>query len=107
MLTIDMMKKRWPHGDQHVRGLVEGLVRAAPRVFPRYGAESSLTIAHFMAQASEECNCGLEMLENMNYSAQRLREVFPTHFTRSMAVHYAHNPQMIAEVAYGGRMGNA
>jgi putative chitinase len=107
MLTLEMMQRRWPHGDQHVPGLVEGIVAAAPAVLPRYSAEAPLAIAHAMAQFSEECGEGLEMVENMNYSALRLREIFPTHFTSTMARRYAHNPQMIADVAYGGRMGNA
>lgn len=106
-LTIETLRKRWPNGDQHIPGLIEGIVNSAPVVFSRYGLTSSLTIAHFMAQASEECGCGLEMIENMNYTAQRLLEVFPTHFTPSMASRWAHNPRMIADIAYGGRMGNA
>jgi putative chitinase len=52
-----------------------------------------------MAQASEECGQGLEMIENMNYSAERLVEVFPRHFTPAMAAGAAHNPRMIANIA--------
>jgi putative chitinase len=108
IITMDIMRRRWPHGDQHVPGLVEGIVATAEGVFSRYDMSMPLVIAHFMAQISEECNCGLEMLENMNYSWERLRQVFPTHFTsNAMARHYQHNPRMIADVAYGGRMGNA
>lgn len=106
-LTIDIMRRRWPQGDQHIPGLIEGIVASAPVVFPKYGVTSSLAIAHFMAQASEECGQGLEMIENMNYSAERLLEVFPRHFTPAMAARAAHNPRMIADIAYGGRMGNA
>jgi putative chitinase len=106
-LTIEMMRRRWPHGDQHVLGLTEGIVASAATVFPRYGVTTALAIAHFMAQASEECGCGLEMIENMDYSAARLREIFPTHFTRAMAARWAHHPRQIADIAYGGRMGNA
>lgn len=79
-LTIDIMRRRWPHGDQHIPGLIEGIVASAPVVSSKYGAATSpLAIAHFMAQASEECGQGLEMIENMNYSAERLLEVFPRH----------------------------
>ena len=106
-LTIDMMRHRWPVGDQHVPGLIEGIVASAPVVFPKYGVTTQLAIAHFMAQASEESGQGLELVENMNYSAERLREVFPSHFTPAMAARAAHNPRMIADIAYGGRMGNA
>jgi putative chitinase len=107
MLTLDNMRHQWPHGDQHVPGLIEGIAAAAPIVFPKYGLTSNLVIAHAMAQFSEECGQGLEMVESMNYSAARLRVVFPTHFTPSMAARWAHNERMIADIAYGGRMGNA
>ncbi len=107
MLTLDMMHRRWPYGNQHVAGLIEGVVSTAPAVFEKYGIKTPLVAAHMMAQFSEECGCGLEMIENMNYSAQRLLEVFPRHFTPSMAQRWAHHPQVIGEIAYGGRMGNA
>jgi putative chitinase len=111
MLTLEMFKRRWPHGDQHVPGLTEGIVASAPDVIERYGLDKNgklaLVLAHAMGQFSEECGCGLEMIESLNYSAQRLRQVFPTHFTPSMAERWAHNQKMIGEIAYGGRMGNA
>jgi putative chitinase len=107
MLTIEIMQRRWPHGDQHIPGLLEGIVAAAPAVFAKYGLLSPLLVAHAMAQFSEECGQGLEMIENMNYSAERLLQVFPTHFTPAMAQRSAHNPEVIGEIAYGGRMGNA
>ncbi len=107
MLTIDIMHRRWPHGDQHVPGLAEGIVAAAPAVFASYGIDGDLVLAHLMAQFSEECGCGLEMVENLNYSAEGLIRQWPKHFTGSMPWRYAHNPRMIADVAYGGRMGNA
>lgn len=106
-LTIEIMRRRWPHGSQHIPGLNEGIVASSAAVFAKYGLTSSMTVAHFMAQASEECGQGLEMIENMNYTAQRLREVFPTHFTPAMAARAAHNPKMVGDIAYGGRMGNA
>jgi putative chitinase len=106
-LSVEILSERWPHGNQHIAGLIEGIVTAAPAVFPKYGLDTPLVIAHFLAMASEEAGQGLEMLENMNYSAERLREVFPTHFTPTMAERCAHNPRMIADIAYGGRMGNA
>jgi putative chitinase len=105
--SIAMFEKLWPHGDQHIAGLIEGIVTAAPRVFPKYGFASTTAVAMALAQFSEECGAGLEMLENFDYTAERLREVFPTHFTSmSMALHYAHNPRAAADIAYGGRMGN-
>jgi putative chitinase len=107
MLTLENMKTMWPEGNQHVPGLLEGIAETSAAVFAKYGLTTPLTIAHAMAQFSEECGAGLEMQENMNYSAQRLLQVFPTHFTATLAAKAAHNPEMIAEIAYGGRMGNA
>jgi putative chitinase len=107
MLTIDLMKKLWAHGDQHVPGLIEGIVAAAPTVFPKYGMNTPLVIAHFMAQCSEECGAGLEMVENDNFTAEQLLKLWPSHYTGSMAERYAHNERMICDVSYGGRMGNA
>src|ERR1700723_2586237 len=109
-MTADLLphlQKLWPQGDQHVRGLIEGIAATAPVVFEKYGITTPLTVAIMMAQFSEDCGAGLEMEENMNYTAQRLFQVFPTHFTPTLAAKAAHNPQMIGDIAYGGRMGNA
>jgi putative chitinase len=107
MLTLEMLQRRWIHGDQHIPGLIEGIVAAAPTIFPKYGLDTPLTVAHAMAQFSHECGAGLEMVENMNYSAQGLQNTWPTRFGPSRAADYAHNPQRIADAVYGGRMGNA
>jgi putative chitinase len=68
-LTLEMIQRRWPQGDQRVPGLVEGIVATAPVVFAEYGLNSPLVIAHAMAQFSEECGQGLEMIESLNYTA--------------------------------------
>lgn len=107
VLTLAILQKRWPHGDQHVPGLLEGIVKSAPAVFLKYGIGSSLVTAHAMAQFSHECGAGLEMVENLNYSSVGLRNTWPSHFSPWMANHYGHCPRMIADIAYGGRMGNA
>lgn len=106
-LTLAMMQRRWPHGDQHVPGLIEGIVKAAPNVFPKYGLSTPLSVAHAMAQFSHECGAGIEMVENLNYSAQGLMNTWPSRFGQTRADDYAHNPQRIADAVYGGRMGNA
>ncbi len=105
-MSLDLMQKLWPHGDQHVAGLVEAISSQAPTVLPQYGIDSNLLISHFMAQCSEECGAGLEMTENMNYSARGLISTWPSRFGSDRAAKFAHNPEMIAEAVYGGRMGN-
>lgn len=107
MLTLDMMNKLWPRADHYVPGLNEGIAKAAPTVFPKYGLTTDRDIAHWLAQASEECGAGSDMEENMNYTAARLLQIFPTHFTHNEALALQHQPRLIADQAYGGRMGNA
>jgi putative chitinase len=107
MTDISVIKILWAHGNQHIPGLIEGAIAAAPTVFPKYGLNTPLVIAHAMAQFSHECGAGLEMVENLNYRADQLHSQWPTHFSASMAERYAHNPRAIADIAYGGRMGNA
>lgn len=107
ILTLEIMRQRWPNGDQHIPGLIEGIVAASDDVFNKYHVNTPPLVAHMLAQFSEECGQGLEMIENMNYTATRLRQIFPTHFTPVMAKRWANNPRGIADIAYGGRMGNA
>jgi putative chitinase len=107
LLTLPVLAKLWPHGDQHVPGLNEGIVASAPGVFEKYGIATPLTVALMFGQFSEECGAGLEMVENDNFTAEQLVRLWPSHFTGTMAARYAHNPRMICDVAYGGRMGNA
>lgn len=106
-LTLAMLARRWLHGDQHVPGLIQGIVKSWSAVFVKYGIGSDLVKAHALAQFSHECGAGLEMVENLNYSAQGLINTWPTRFGPARAAQYAHNPQMIADAVYGGRMGNA
>ena len=46
------------------------------------------------------------MAENLNYSADRLQAVWPNRFDAALAAQVARKPEQIANIAYGGRMGN-
>jgi len=100
------LPKLWPHGDSVVPGLIAGTIASAPAVFQKYGITTDLVVAHIFAQFSEESGGGVEMKENMNYSAARLLQVFPSHFTTAQAYAMQHQPRLIADQAYGSRMGN-
>ena len=89
--------------------LMQGIIDTSDDVFAKFGfANNRLRILHFMAQISSETGGGdpRELEENLNYSAEGLRRTFPTHFTPEQAEQCAHNPEAIANRAYGGRMGN-
>jgi putative chitinase len=68
-----------------------------------------LRVAHFMAQVLHE-SAGLTIqFENLNYSPERLSQVFPSRFRPNGPLDpndYAHNPEKFANEVYGGRMGN-
>jgi len=106
MLTIDVMDRMWPHGNVKVPGLIEGIVAASPGVFEKYGLTSDLLVAHAMAQFSHECGAGLEVVENLNYSAQGLINTWPSRFDEAKAAAFAHDQEKIANEVYNGRMGN-
>lgn len=68
--------------------------------------------AAFLAQVGHE-SAGLTRLrENLNYSVQGLMSTWPARFPRELAERVGRSPQrpanvrQIAEIAYGGRMGN-
>lgn len=108
MAFINTLYNLWPNGDKLIPGLRDGMAASAPAAFGKYGFDSNLVVAHFMAQISLECNAGLEVVENLNYSAQRMCQVWPSRFpTVASAIPYAHNPRLLGNKVYNGRMGNA
>jgi putative chitinase len=107
-MFINTLYNLWPSGDQLVPGLRDGIANAAPTVFSKYGINSNLLVAHVMAQISLECGGGTEVVENLNYSAVRMTQVWPSRFPNlNAAIPYAHNPRLLANKVYNGRMGNA
>ena len=66
-------------------------------------------LAAILAEAHHETGGQFQPVsENLNYSAKRLTEVWPSRFpTLAAATPYANNPQRLANKVYGGRLGNA
>lgn len=76
------------------------------RAMQRCGITTRTRVVHFLAQVGHE-SLGLSRTEeNLNYSAQRLLEVFHDYFTPEKAEEYARQPQRIANHVYAGRNGN-
>lgn len=64
-------------------------------------------VAGFLAQCGHESAQFRIVRENLNYSAEGLRRVFPKYFpTLDLAVEYARQPEKIASRVYADRMGN-
>ena len=103
----EALTRLWPGGDAKVPGLRAGMIASAPAVFARYGIDTPQLVAHVMAQISHECGAGHDVVENLDYSAGRIMQVWPSRFpTMASAAPYAHNPRALANKVYNGRMGN-
>jgi putative chitinase len=73
----------------------------------KFGIDTPEAVAMFLAQAAHESGHFKSTVENLNYSADRLRAVWPARFpTPESAAPYNRNPEMIANKVYSSRMGN-
>lgn len=63
-------------------------------------------VTAFIAQIAHESARFTRMVESLNYSPQRLLQVFPKYFLPAEAIQFAHDERRIANRVYGGRMGN-
>lgn len=76
-------------------------------VMQKFDISTPLRLAHFLAQCGHESGNFTAVRENLNYSAQSLRAVFPKYFpTDALAQAYARQPEKIANRVYANRMGN-
>lgn len=72
-----------------------------------HAASDDRWLAYILATAYHETGRAMQPVEeNLNYSANRLRQVFPRYFNNVEALACAGKPEKIANRAYGGRLGN-
>ena len=86
--------------------LLETLVDPLNAALDKYEINTPERVAMFMAQVGHESGGLKRREENLNYSAQRLTQVFPKYFRDVDPNDYARNPEKIANRVYGNRMGN-
>jgi len=84
----------------------ESVIAQIPEVMEKFAINSPLRLAHFLAQCGHESGGFKAVQENLNYSADGLKKIFPKYFPGNLAESYARNPEKIASKVYGGRMGN-
>lgn len=96
--TIDLSKLKG-----HVPDTV---IIQIPEVMEKFQINTPLRLAHFLAQCGHESGNFKATQENLNYSADGLKKIFPKYFPGNLAESYARNPEKIASKVYGGRMGN-
>ena len=81
---------------------------AAMEILPKYEINTPNRIAGFFAQTGHESMNFLVLSENLSYRAETLEKLFSKYFSKSgrNAADYAKQPEKIANIIYGGRMGN-
>ena len=91
-----------------LKGHIPGTVLAQiPEVAAKFQINTPLRLAHFLAQCGHESGGFKLVNENLNYSADGLKKIFPKYFTQAgLAEQYARQPEKIASRVYGSRMGN-
>ena len=78
-----------------------------PLIMEKFGIDNPLKLSHFLSQCAHESGNFKFLNENLNYSADGLRKIFPKYFpTIEVANKYARQPEKIANKVYGNRMGN-
>jgi putative chitinase len=82
------------------------VITQIPTVMEKFQINTPLRLAHFLAQCGHESGGFKATQENLNYSADGLKKIFPKYFPGNLAESYARNPEKIASKVYGGRMGN-
>jgi putative chitinase len=95
------------------------IARLCPRVKPEIAAQLAAALtthaaaydlttllrqAHFMGQMAHETGGFTRFEENLNYSAERIPQVFKS--LASRAAELAHKPEALGNAAYANRLGN-
>lgn len=82
-------------------------VDALNETFAQFNINTPREQAAFIGQCGHECGNFRVLEENLNYRAATLMRLWPKRFpTLEVANQYAGNPKKIANMVYGGRMGN-
>jgi putative chitinase len=85
----------------------DSVITQIPETAEKFGLNTPLRLAHFLAQCGHESGGFKATQENLNYSASGLKGIFAKYFKEAgLAEQYQRNPQKIASRVYGGRMGN-
>ena len=85
----------------------DAVIAMIPDTAAKFGINTPLRLAHFLAQCGHESGGFRLTQENLNYSAKGLNGIFRKYFpTEAAAAAYARQPQKIASKVYANRMGN-
>lgn len=105
MITIELLQAMCPKTKKTV---LEGYVEPLNTVAEYYDMfDNTRRVAGFLAQVAHESGGFNFIVENLNYSKDGLRKVFPKYFPNDeIATQYARKPEKIANRVYANRMKN-
>lgn len=90
-----------------LRGVIPDIViNQIAETAVKFNITNVLRLSHFLAQCAHESMDWRAVSENLGYSAAQLPKMWPSLFNATNAAQYAFKPEMIANRAYGNRMGN-
>jgi putative chitinase len=84
----------------------DSVIAQIPDTAKKFGITNPLRLAHFLAQCGHESGGFKAVSENLNYSADGLKKIFPKYFPGNLNESYAKKPEKIASRVYASRMGN-
>jgi putative chitinase len=105
MVTETQLRKLFPGAKV---ATIEAFSAKSPALFKEFGLSTKrIRIEYFLAQIAHETGALTRSVENLNYSAKRITEIWPSRFpTLASAEPFANNPEKLANKVYANRMGN-
>jgi putative chitinase len=104
IFTLENLKQIFPLTKIEI---IEQFIIPLNQTIDKFEINTNLRISAFIAQIGHESQGLTHIQENLNYSKDGLRKVFPKYFpTDDMAIQYARQPEKIANRVYANRMGN-
>jgi putative chitinase len=84
----------------------DSVIAQIPDTAAKFNITNPLRLAHFLAQCGHESGGFKAVSENLNYSADGLKKIFPKYFPGNLNESYSRQPEKIANRVYSSRMGN-
>jgi putative chitinase len=105
LVTETQLRKLFPNAKD---ATVKAFASKSSALFKEFGlSEKRIRVEYFLAQIAHETGALTRSVENLNYTAKRIAEIWPTRFpTVASAEPYANNPEKLANRVYANRMGN-
>ena len=95
-LNLDKLKGHIP----------DEVIEQIPETAKKFNITTNLRLAHFLSQCHQESGNFKAVMENLNYSADRLKVIFGKYFPENLSESYAKQPEKIGSRVYGNRLGN-